>query len=72
MRHAQQARKRAAEIMSMRHEPEDPDVTPVAAWKTELEARQRQAIRQEPMPRVPAAEAITGPEAGITGPEAAD
>jgi hypothetical protein len=32
---------------------DDPDAVPVTAWKSELEARQRKAVRHEPMPRVP-------------------
>jgi hypothetical protein len=53
-------------------DPEEPDAAPVPAWKTDLEARQRDAIRHDPLPRVPAAEAITAAEPTATGPEAAD
>ncbi len=53
MRQAQQARERAAEITSMRMEPDDADAAPVAAWKSELGARQRDAVRHQPKPRVP-------------------
>ncbi|HEX9624041.1 MAG TPA: hypothetical protein VF979_06660, partial [Streptosporangiaceae bacterium] len=64
---ARQAQERAADITSMHAEPDDPDAVPVPAWKTELEARQRDAVRQQPMPRVPhaaamAAEADRAPE----------
>ena len=69
---AQQAREKAAEITSLQIEPEDPEAVPAAAWKADLEARQRQAVRQEPMPRVPHARAVAEAQAGIGGPEAAD
>jgi len=73
MRRAQEARERAAEITSLQLEPDDPDAAPVAAWKTELEARQRAAVRHEPMPRVPHAQAVAAQaEAGNFEPEATD
>ena len=72
MRKAQEARDKAAEITSMQLHAEDPDAEPVAAWKDELQARQREAVRHEPLPRVPAADAVRAAEAGITGPEAGD
>jgi TrwC relaxase/AAA domain len=72
LRKAQEAREKAAEITSLHAGPEDPEAAPVAAWKSELEARQREAVRHEPMPRVPAAEAIAAPQAGIPEREAAD
>ncbi len=58
MRRARVARERAAEISSLQIEPNDPEAAPVAAWKSELEARQRDAVRHEPMPRVPYADAV--------------
>jgi hypothetical protein len=72
MRKAQQAREKAAEITSLQIEPEDPEAMPAGAWKAGLEARQRQAVRHEPMPRVPHARAVAEAQAGIGGPEAAD
>jgi len=72
LRKAQAAREKAAEITSLHADPEDPDAAPTAAWKAELEARQREAVRHDPLPRVPAAEAITAAEPTLTGPEAAD
>ena len=72
-RQAQQARVKAAEITSLQIEPEDSEAVPAAAWKSGLEARQRQAVRQEPMPRVPHARAVAAEaQAGIGGPDAAD
>jgi hypothetical protein len=55
---ARQAQQQAAEIMSMQVPALDPDASPVAAWKAELEARQREAVRHEPMLRVPHAQAV--------------
>ncbi len=72
LRKAREARERAAEITSIRMELDDPDAEPVAAWKSELEARQREAVRHEPMPRVPHASGITAAAARIPGHEAAD
>jgi hypothetical protein len=72
MHKARQARERAAEITSMRMEPDDPDAAPVAAWKSELEARQRDAVRHQPMPRVPQAPSLAAEAAGIPEREAAD
>jgi len=70
---AAEARERATEITSLQFEPDDPDAVPVAAWKSELEARQREAVRHEPMPRVPHAEAVAAQaEAGNFEREAAD
>jgi hypothetical protein len=73
LRRAQEAKERAAEITSLHAEPEDPDASPVPAWKTDLEARRRDAVRRDPMPRVPHAKAVATAEAqaGIDGPEAA-
>ncbi len=71
-RKAREARERAAEITSMQVELDDPDAAPVPAWKSELEARQREAVRNEPMPRVPHAPGIEAEAAGIAGREAAD
>jgi len=72
MRKAQEARERAAEITSMQTELDDPDAALVAAWKSELEARQREAVRHEPMPRVPHAPAVAAEAARIPEREAAD
>lgn len=72
IRKAREASERAAEITSMQVEPDDPDAAPVAAWKSELEARQRDAVRHEPMPRVPHAQAIAAQAARIPEREAAD
>ncbi|HET9894619.1 MAG TPA: MobF family relaxase [Streptosporangiaceae bacterium] len=72
MHKARQAQERAAEISSMQAAPDDPDAEPVAAWKTELEARQREAVRSQPMPRVPHAHAITAQADRGLEPEAAD
>jgi hypothetical protein len=69
---AQAARERAAEITSMQIEPHDPDATPVAAWTSELEARQREAVRHEPMPRVPHAPAVAAEAARVPEREAGD
>ncbi len=70
---AQEARRRAAEITSMQIEPDDPDAAPLAAWKSELEARQREAVRHEPMPRVPHAQPVAAEaSAGVADREAAD
>jgi hypothetical protein len=73
MQRAQQAREKAAEVTSMAAPSEDPDAAPSVAWIDDLQARQRESVRHEPMPRVPAAEAIQpAAEASISGPEAAD
>jgi hypothetical protein len=53
LRKAQAARQRAAEITSTQIEALGPDAAPVAAWKSELEARRWEAVRHEPVPRVP-------------------
>jgi hypothetical protein len=72
LRQAEAARQKAAEITSLQHQP-DPSAEPVAAWKTDLEARQRDAVRHEPMPRIPHAEPIAAArEARLSEPEAAD
>jgi hypothetical protein len=73
MRKAAEARERATDITSLQMELDDPDAAPVAAWKTELEARQREAVRHEPLPRIPHAE-VVAPEAqaGNFDREAAD
>ena len=66
-------RERAAEITSVQVEPGDPDAVPVPAWQTELEARQRETVRHEPMPRVPHAQAVAAQaEARDFEPEIAD
>ena len=72
MHKANQARERAAEITSLRMEPDDPDAAPVAAWKSELEARQREAVRNQPMPRIPHAPSLAAEATSTTGREAAD
>jgi hypothetical protein len=72
IRKAQEASQRAAEITSMRIEVDDPDAAPAAAWKSELEARQREAVRHEPMPRVPHAASVAAEAARIPEREAAD
>ncbi len=72
LRQAQAARERAAEITSLQIEPDDPDATPVAAWKSELEARQREAVRHEPVPRVPHAPAVAAEAARLPEREAGD
>ncbi len=77
MARARQAQEKAAEVTTMSVPDQDPDAAPSAAWIDAVQARQRQAVRQEPMPRVPAAEAIQATteataDAGIGGPEAAD
>jgi hypothetical protein len=71
MRRAQQAREKAAEITSMHLYPGDPDAAPSAAWQTGLQARTREVVRHEPLPRVPHAPAIEA-QAGINDREAAD
>ena len=71
-RKAEQAGQKAAEITSMQHQP-GPDTEPVVAWQSDLETRQREAVRHEPMPRVPHAEPVAAHrEAGISEREAAD
>ena len=73
MARARQAREKAAEVTSMTIPSEDPDAAPSAAWIDTVQARQREAVRHEPMPRVPAADAIQpAAEASIGDPEAAD
>jgi hypothetical protein len=69
---ARQAQEKAAEITSMRVPSDDPDAAPAAAWMDDLQARQREAVRHEPMPRVPQAEALQAAEAGVSDHEAAD
>jgi hypothetical protein len=71
-RRAQAALERAADITSMRMEPDDPYAAPVAAWKSELEARRREGVRHERMVRVPLAPAMTASAARIREPEAGD
>ena len=56
---------------------EDPDAAPSAAWIDTVQARQQETVRHEPMPRVPAAEAIQATaeataDASLGDPEAAD
>jgi len=72
MRKAKAAVERAAGITSMQIELDDPDTTPVAAWTSELEARQREAVRREPMPRVPHAPAVAAEAARLPEREAGD
>jgi len=73
MARARHAREKAAEVTSMAVPAEDPDVAPSAAWIDGVRGRLREAIRHEPMPRVPAAAAIeSAAEASVSGPEAAD
>ncbi|HEY3954613.1 MAG TPA: MobF family relaxase [Streptosporangiaceae bacterium] len=69
-RQARQARQRAAEITASHDSA--PSAPPSAGWRDELAARQRQAVYHEPLPRVPATPELTGREATLTGPEAAD
>ena len=71
MRAARQAREKAAEISSLYLDPDDPDGAPTPAWQSDLRARQRESVRHEPLPRVPAARAIEA-EAGLRDREAAD
>jgi hypothetical protein len=72
MTRAQAALEQAADITSMRIELDDPDAAPVAAWKSELEARRRDAVRHERMPRIPHAPAMAAEAARIREPEAGD
>jgi hypothetical protein len=73
MRRADQARNKAAEITSMQLSSNDPDAAPAAAWVDDLRTRQREAVRHDPLPRVPHAPAIErAVEAGISDREAAD
>jgi hypothetical protein len=72
VRKAKEAQERAAEITSMQVELDGADAAPVAAWKSELEARQREAVRHEPMPRVPHAPAVSAEAARIPEREAGD
>jgi hypothetical protein len=72
LRKAREATEQAADITSMMIELDDPDAAPVAAWKTELQARQRDAVRHEPMPPIPHAQAIAAEVTRIPGREAAD
>jgi hypothetical protein len=71
-RQARQASERAAAITSLQIDPGDPDAAPAPAWKTALEARQRDAVRHEPMPRVPGTPALEAEAAQIPDREAAD
>ena len=71
MRAARQAREKAAEISSLYLDPDDPDGAPTPAWQSDLRARQRESVRHEPLPRVPAARAVEA-EAGLRDREAAD
>ena len=71
-RKAEQAGQKAVEITSMQHQP-GPDTELVVAWQSDLGTRQREAVRHEPMPRVPHAEPVAAHrEASISEPEAAD
>ena len=58
MARARQAEQKAAEVTSMTVPSQDPDAAPAAAWIDTVQARQQETVRHEPMPRVPAAEAI--------------
>jgi len=69
---ARVAQERATEITSMQAEPEEPDGAPLPAWKTDLEALQRDAVRHQPMPRVPHAAAMAAEADRAPEPEAAD
>ena len=71
LRAARQAREKAAEISSLYLDPDDPDGAPTPAWQSDLRARQRESVRHDPLPRVPAARAIEA-EAGFRDHEAAD
>jgi len=71
LRAARQAREKAAKISSLYLDPEDPDGAPTPAWQSDLRARQRESVRHEPLPRVPAARVIEA-EAGLRDREAAD
>jgi hypothetical protein len=71
MARARQAEAKAAEVTSLTVPSQDPDAAPSAAWIDTVQARQQEAVRHEPMPRVPAAEAIQATaDASIGGPEA--
>jgi hypothetical protein len=73
MARARQAQEKAAEVTSATVPSADPDAAPSAAWIDAVQARQREAVRHEPMPRVPAAGAIQAvAEASLSDPEAAD
>jgi conjugative relaxase-like TrwC/TraI family protein len=77
MARARQAQQKAAEVTSITIPSEDPDAAPSAAWIDTVHARQREAVLHEPMPRVPAAEAIQAAaeataDASLSDPEAAD
>ena len=73
MAKARQAEERAAEVTSVSGPSDDPDAAPSAAWIEAVQARQREAVRHEPMPRVPAAAAIEASAgASLSDPEAAD
>jgi hypothetical protein len=69
---ARRAREKAAEITATQVADDDPDAAPEAGWKDDLEARQRQAVRRQPLPRVPASTALQVLETTHAGPEAAD
>jgi hypothetical protein len=72
LRQARQAQQKAAEITSTQVPSADADAAPARGWREDLEARQRQAVHHEPMPRVPASPRIRAPEPVVSGPEAAD
>jgi len=77
MARARQAEENAAEVTSMTVPSQDPDAAPSEAWIDTVQAREQEAVRHEPMPRVPAAEAIQATaeaiaDASIGDPEAAD
>jgi hypothetical protein len=55
---ARQAQQKAAEVTSMTVPSQDPDAAPAEAWIDTVQARRQETVRHEPMPRVPAAEAI--------------
>lgn len=73
MQRARQAQEKAADITAMSVPATDPDAAPSPAWVDDLQARTRQAVSHDPLPRVPHAEALeTAAETGASGPEAAD
>ena len=72
MTRARKAEEKAAEVTSVTVPSDDPDAAPSAAWIDAVQARQREAVQHEPMPRVPHAEALQHAEASISDPEAAD
>ena len=72
VRKAREASERAAGITSTQIAVEDPEAVPADAWKPELQARHREAVRREPMPRVPHARALAAEIARVPEMEAAN